>query len=70
MEAGPLGRSGYRLRSTEDDGSRAGKDGGERWRRERRHGSHGKSNLLSLILSFIKSNNVKCSHGNKAGRLR
>lgn len=30
MEAGPLGTSGYRLRSREDEGSRAGEDGGEK----------------------------------------
>lgn len=53
MEAGPLGRSGYRLRSREDEGSRAGeksgrkmaKEGEERWKPRKK-----KSHLLSLIL--------------------
>jgi len=30
MEAGPLGRSGYRLRSREDDGSGPGEEGGRK----------------------------------------
>lgn len=34
MEAGPLGMSGYRLRSREKEGSRAGGNGGERRQRE------------------------------------
>lgn len=53
MEAGPLGTSGYRLRSREDEGSRAGEDGGggeKDGEGGKRDGSQGKSHLLSLIL--------------------
>lgn len=35
MEAGPPGRSGYRLRSRENEGSRAVENEGEKRRREK-----------------------------------
>lgn len=47
MEAGPLGTMGYRLRSRDDEGSRAGEKDGEG--RSEMEGEE-KSNLLSLIL--------------------
>lgn len=50
MEAGPLGRSGYRLRSRKDEGSRS-RGWREKWWRRRRDGSRGKK-------SFIKSNTL------------
>lgn len=51
MEAGPLGRSGYRLRSREDEGSRAGENKGRKMAK-----AEGRWKLKKK--SFIKSNTL------------
>lgn len=61
MEAGPLGRLGYGLRSKENEGSRE-RENGEEADKEKRV-------MEVKEKSFIKPN-AKCSLGNKAGRVR